>query len=386
MASERQAPDTLAAQTNLSGAVAAVQDDPDSPDGSWLTATDVGADTEARVTFPTPTGNPTAGAALQEFRVQVRRTNTGGSNGTPTVAIELYEDGVLVASLASGVGVTSTTGEVVSATWDASSLSTADGSAVECRVFGTNTGGNPSKRRTVEVGAVEWNAEYSAGATVLVMADASHAQTAEAPTLVPGYTLAVGAAAHGQVADAPSLTQAHQLVVADSAHAQAAEAPTLSVSVSLVVADAIHAETADSVALVQAHVLAPAGTQHAQSSEAPTLVQAYQLAVQDALHAHAVGSPSLAGGVVLVVADVSHAVASDAPALTQAHALAVSGALHSQGAEGALTLVQASQLAVQAALHAHAADTLSFPSENAGSGRAAINVVTRRRSIATRII
>ena len=35
---ERAAPDAILAQTGLTGAVAAIQDDPDSPDGSWLTA------------------------------------------------------------------------------------------------------------------------------------------------------------------------------------------------------------------------------------------------------------------------------------------------------------------------------------------------------------
>ena len=37
MATERQSPDALLVQTNLSGAVAAIQDDPDSPDANWLT-------------------------------------------------------------------------------------------------------------------------------------------------------------------------------------------------------------------------------------------------------------------------------------------------------------------------------------------------------------
>ncbi len=39
-------------------------------------------------------------------------------------------------------------------------LGTADGSAVQLRVVGHRSGGNPSKRRTVEVGAVEWNVQY----------------------------------------------------------------------------------------------------------------------------------------------------------------------------------------------------------------------------------
>ena len=37
-AMERAAPDAILAQTGLTGAVTAIQDDPDSPDGSWLVA------------------------------------------------------------------------------------------------------------------------------------------------------------------------------------------------------------------------------------------------------------------------------------------------------------------------------------------------------------
>ncbi len=36
----------------------------------------------------------------------------------------------------------------------------ADGSLVELKVVGNRSGGNPTKRRTVEVGAVEWNADH----------------------------------------------------------------------------------------------------------------------------------------------------------------------------------------------------------------------------------
>jgi RHS repeat-associated protein len=53
-----------------------------------------------------------------------------------------------------------TTGEVVSVTWDAALLRTADGSDVELVVVGHRSGGSPKNRRTVGVGAVEWNAEY----------------------------------------------------------------------------------------------------------------------------------------------------------------------------------------------------------------------------------
>ncbi|MBT5772979.1 MAG: DEAD/DEAH box helicase family protein [Dehalococcoidia bacterium] len=76
-----------------------------------------------------------------------------------TYSIELWETGggAALATLASGVTLTPEVGTVVSVTWDASLLGTADGSAVELRIVGT-----ASVDRSVEVGAVEWGARVPA--------------------------------------------------------------------------------------------------------------------------------------------------------------------------------------------------------------------------------
>ncbi len=79
---------------------------------------------------------------------------------TPPTDLELWESGAFVATLASGVTLSSDTGEVVAATWDASLLGSADGSAAELRIVGDRSNGPSSKRRTVEVGAVEWNVDH----------------------------------------------------------------------------------------------------------------------------------------------------------------------------------------------------------------------------------
>ncbi len=100
------------------------------------------------------------GSVLQEFRVLLRKDAAGGKD--PTYDIELWETGggTPLATLVSGATLSSDTGEVVSVTWDASLLGTPDGSAVELKVVGHRSGGSPSKRRTVEVGAVEWNVDH----------------------------------------------------------------------------------------------------------------------------------------------------------------------------------------------------------------------------------
>lgn len=211
------APDALLVQTNLSGAVTAIQDDPDSPDGSWLTAPGSNKNTEARTSFGTPTNPPTLGAGLQNFRVLVRKTN---HSTNPSATVELYENGSLVSEIVGSTTVSSTTGQILAGSWDASSLGTSDGSLVECRVVGSVGGGSPGNRASVEVGAIEWNAETSPAVQNVNAAAASSAFDASAGTVTPGL-VSVGAAAVSSAFDAPATTVEPGLA---SAFAEAASA------------------------------------------------------------------------------------------------------------------------------------------------------------------
>lgn len=105
---------------------------------------------DVRVSFPTPTSAPGTGAGLQEFRALVRKKVNDANN--PLARLELWESGALKSTVLADTAVTSTTGQVVSGSWDASTLTTASGANVECKVVGTNVGGN-----ALEVGAIEWN-------------------------------------------------------------------------------------------------------------------------------------------------------------------------------------------------------------------------------------
>ncbi len=151
MAVERLAPDAILASVNLTGAVTAIDEDPDSPDASWLTRTSPNSDTEVRVSFPTPTPDLTG---TQEFRVRVRKTSEATA---PTATVELWQAGSLVSTLVAATTISSTAGVVLAGTFDPTGL---DPASIECRVVGTVGGGSPSKRATVEVGAIEWNAQY----------------------------------------------------------------------------------------------------------------------------------------------------------------------------------------------------------------------------------
>lgn len=149
----RLAPDAILASSNLgaSPSLAAIQDDPDSPDGSWLEAVADDTATDLRVSFPSPAGNLVAGAGLQEFRALLRKS--AASAGTPTVDVQLYEGGTLKSTLLSGAAIASDTGQVVSATWNASSLADASGAGVECRIVATPATGGSTMPSIRSVGA-----------------------------------------------------------------------------------------------------------------------------------------------------------------------------------------------------------------------------------------
>ena len=150
---ERVSPSSISVQTNLSGAVAAIQDDPDSPDASWLTATSVTSATELRAGFVSPVGTL---SGSQNFRLRIRKT-AGSAN--PTVTAQLYQAGTLRKTLQSGVAITSTTGVVLQGDWLPSDLVATTGSDVEIRIVSvpgasTANGATPAYAATGQAGAV----------------------------------------------------------------------------------------------------------------------------------------------------------------------------------------------------------------------------------------
>lgn len=161
MALERFTVDNLATLTNLSGAITDIDDDPDSPDGLWITS-DGGGAAELIGDFENPAKSLRSGADLQEFKVLIRRSSAnGGPTGGNSVSfdIQLYENAVLVSTLTSGtLGVGTAQDTVYSGTWNSSTISNKD--EVEVRVLQTNgSGGNPGNRRYIDIGAIEWNAD-----------------------------------------------------------------------------------------------------------------------------------------------------------------------------------------------------------------------------------
>jgi len=178
---ERLAPDAILLNDGWNGTVADIQDDPDSPDANWLTHDGVTNNKTLQVSFPTPANPLTSGAGLQEFRVLLRKVTSAGvpdaGGGSPAYTVELWENGALVATVASGNIAGGPV--VVSGTWDAAGR---DATLIECVVTGGRAGGGGTTRY-VEVGAVEWNAETTAAGNTTTLGDGT--DPAAAPSLCP---------------------------------------------------------------------------------------------------------------------------------------------------------------------------------------------------------
>lgn len=204
------------------------------------------------------------------------------------------------------------------------------------------------------------------GSVSLIVADATHAHTADGLVLTSSTALSVADATHAHAADAITLVVGSVLAIAEASHAHAADSPALTAASALAVADATHAHAADSGTLTAASVLAIQEALHAHAADATVLTMDSALAVAETLHAQAADNLVLgvAGTTNLVVADVAHAHSADVLVLTSAHALAIADAIHGHSVEG-LTLSVASVLAIQEALHAHAAENLAL--ETTGS-------------------
>ena len=167
MASENVLPNAWHARTNYSGYTHAdLDDDPDSPDGNWWLLDDDANDSACRVGFATPVGTLTEGAGLQEFKILVRKGTTQDGGATDFDCNLQDPTNTTITALATGESVGNESSYVFSYFWDAADLTTADGSGVAIEIIGNATsGGPPTSKRCVEIGAIRWIAEVEAATT-----------------------------------------------------------------------------------------------------------------------------------------------------------------------------------------------------------------------------
>ncbi len=193
----------------------------------------------------------------------------------------------------------------------------------------------------------------------LVMADGTHAHTAEAPALTQEHTLAVADAAHAHAAETPTLAQEHTLVVADAAHSQTAENITLTQQSILAVADASHGHTTDAIALTQEHFISVADTVHSHTAESVSITQAHVLQPEGGTHAHTADNITLNASARLAIADCTHAHSAENVGLSQAHVLTANDGTHAHAAETP-TLLQKHTIQPNECTHSHTADNIAL--------------------------
>jgi hypothetical protein len=129
-------PDAIVARSNLDtiSPVTELWNPPATNDGFWIGAVDPTVATDLRVSFY-DLAIPPATSNRIKFQVEVRKTAVVGA-ASPTVTLELWEAGSFVATLASGVAVTSTTSQVIEAMMDPGLLADPSGADVQLRVRG----------------------------------------------------------------------------------------------------------------------------------------------------------------------------------------------------------------------------------------------------------
>jgi hypothetical protein len=187
--------------------------------------------------------------------------------------------------------------------------------------------------------------------TDLVIQSATHAHTAESPTLTLDTTLAIQNATHAHVADNLSLTLDTTLAIDSTVHAHTADNLTLSVGTvtDLEIQSATHAHVADNLSLSLDTTLA----------------------IQDAVHAHTANNLSVSVDTTLSIDNALHAHAADNMTLSLAPNLEIQNAVHAHVADN-LSLTLDYWLEIQDAYHAHFADNLiltgDFPVEETGLG------------------
>lgn len=154
-------PSSVVSTTNLSANINNLNEGVDNFNGVYATNSALNANTNLVLGFPTPLNFLKVGSNLQTFRARVRK-NASGGNAT-TVRIIVRENGGIALATSSTFTITSTTGENISFTWDASILGLINGSDVEIVISQVSggTGATVASRRWIETDTADWIAALS---------------------------------------------------------------------------------------------------------------------------------------------------------------------------------------------------------------------------------
>jgi hypothetical protein len=194
------ATETLYATSLLSGTITSSSNALGSGAGTW--AGDL--NTNSSWTTVWAMGDPTVSGAADGTQTVTVRARKGSNGNSPTIAINLYENGSLVGAIASATTVTSTTGQDVSGTWTGSSVTNENN--VEIEVVMTAAGGSPSNRNSAQIDYIRWDGNFAAAPQVIGVGFATETDTAVGVSKIDPIQVALGTATETDAAVGVTLT------------------------------------------------------------------------------------------------------------------------------------------------------------------------------------
>lgn len=219
-------------QGTLTGTWADVDDDPDSPDANWIVGGSSGNNHNSyTIDFSTDATDSSddldTGVDSQEIKGWFR---TSGGGGGETVDLQLVRtDNSTVLASTGATGITNTTGEMLTLTFDGADVPAglSLGSDVEIRcVVVANSSGSPNNRGTVDIGALEWNANVLTGGTSPSDEQFLGARPADACATIFTPSLSVGEDVVEDQEISPAIISAQTAVAQPTIEATAEIAPS----------------------------------------------------------------------------------------------------------------------------------------------------------------
>lgn len=136
------------ASSHITGSFANPTNAVGSTNNTWAGVLNQNSSYTSRWAMEDPSGSITG---TQTIRVFARK---GSNSNIPTIALNLYENGSLIQSLVGATNVTSTTGQTVQGTFDATAITNPNN--VEIEVVESGTGGSGSARNSAQIDSIEW--------------------------------------------------------------------------------------------------------------------------------------------------------------------------------------------------------------------------------------
>lgn len=148
--------ENLYATSHITGSFTTPANAVGSATGTWAGALNTNTSATSRWAMGDPVDPLTTGAT-QTIRVVARK---GSNTGTPTIAINLWENGALVSTILAATNVTSTTGQTLTATFASAAIT--NRANVEIEIVMTAVGGSGSARNSAQVDTILWEANTTA--------------------------------------------------------------------------------------------------------------------------------------------------------------------------------------------------------------------------------